>query len=72
MKPIATILRGKDQMLRVSAGIIDGKQIIDMVLLPMDGSEPKTRKGLAIELQTLGPLVAALEIAASALIEGEI
>ncbi|WP_298690493.1 hypothetical protein [uncultured Sphingomonas sp.] len=72
MKPIATILKGKDQMLRVSAGIIDGKQIIDMALLPMDGSAANPRKGIAIELKTLGPLVAALEIAASALIEGEI
>ncbi|MDF0488829.1 hypothetical protein PX554_11870 [Sphingomonas sp. H39-1-10] len=72
MTPIATILRGKGQMLRISAGKIDGKPVIDMALLPLDGSDPNPRKGLAIELATLPSLVTALAMAAEALEEGSI
>ena len=72
MTPIATILRGKNQMLRISAAMIDGKPVIDMALIPLDGSQANPRKGLAIELETLPSLLAGLQMAASALVEGEV
>lgn len=64
LTPICTMLRGKDRMLRISVGMLDGRHIIDIALLLLNGSD--TGRGIAFETQTLPALLMALEMAGAA------